>query len=481
MLYNKPFKGGAALMNIYVVKSGDTLWSISQKYAVEANQIFYGNQLKNINILVIGQSLLIPESRKEYIIQPGDTLFKISQKFNIDLQELINFNQISNPSTLFVGQLIVFPSFVHTVKTGETLYSLSYNYKVSLDAILNANKITNPSLIYPNQQIRIPNVRPTIDVNAYTTRTDDQGVGEVTGLGSYFTYLSPFTHSIKADGSITELNDNNLIKASYTNNVDPLLVLTNYSEGTFNSDLAATILRSEALQDTLISTLLKKMKEKGYKGVNIDFEYVYPQDRENYNNFLRRTVSRLRPAGYKVSTALAPKIKEDQKGLLYEAHDYKAHGEIVDFVVLMTYEWGWAGGKPWAIAPINEVRKVLDYAVTVIPRNKILMGVPLYGRDWKLPWVEGTFAKTVSPQSAIDLATQQGVRIKYNSDYQSPYFNYWDQSGKQHEVWFEDARSILAKQKTMDEYKLRGISYWVLGSAFPQNWLLQHSRYRVQK
>ncbi|WP_064092150.1 LysM peptidoglycan-binding domain-containing protein [Rossellomorea aquimaris] len=468
-------------MNIYVVKSGDSLWSIAQQYGVEVNQIFHGNQLKNPNLLVIGQSLLIPEPLKEYIVQPGDTLYNISEKYNVSLQELITFNHISVPSLLFTGQLIVMPFFTHTVKSGETLYSISYNYKVSLQKILNANNIQNPSLIYPNQQILLPNNKPKIETNAYTTRTDSKGVAEVNGLGSYFTYLSPFTHSITAEGSITELNDSGLITASYNHNVDPLLVLTNYTGGEFNSDLAATILRSKSLQNTLISSILNKIQTKGYKGLNIDFEYVYPEDRENYNTFLRRVVSALKPKGYSVSTALAPKIKGDQKGLLYEAHDYQAHGEIVDFVVLMTYEWGWAGGRPWAIAPINEVKKVLDYAVTVIPRKKILMGVPLYGRDWKVPWVDGTFAKTVSPQGALDIASKYGVRIQYNDEYQSPFFTYWDESGQKHEVWFEDARSILSKQKMMEDYKLRGLSYWVLGSAFPQNWMLQHSRYRVVK
>ncbi|MCA1056456.1 LysM peptidoglycan-binding domain-containing protein [Rossellomorea aquimaris] len=468
-------------MIIHVVKSGDTLWSIARQFNVDLSQLSYGNQLKNSNILVIGQSLVIPESHKEYIVQPGDTLNDISKKLNIGLQELIDSNQLTNPSRLYVGQLIVLPYFVHSVKPGDTLYTISYNYKVGLEDILKANNIQNPSLIYPDQKIRIPNDRKSIEVNAYITQTGDGAVGEVRGLGNYFTYLSPFTHAITKDGGITALNDEGLISAAYGTGTDPLLVVTNYSGAKFDSDLAATIFRSESLQATLISNLLKTMERKGYKGVNFDFEYVYPEDRERYNQFLRKVTSTLRPKGYSVSTALAPKIKEDQKGLLYEAHDYKAHGEIVDFVVIMTYEWGWAGGKPWAIAPIPEVRKVLDYAVTEIPRNKILMGVPLYGRDWKIPWQEGTFAKTVSPAAAVDLASKYGVRIQYDNNDQAPFFKYWDESGQQHEVWFEDARSILAKHQTLDQYRLRGISYWVLGSSFPQNWVMQHARYTTVK
>ncbi len=177
---------------------------------------------------------------------------------------------------------------------------------------------------------------------------------------------------------------------------------------------------------------------------------------------MRRVVSRLHPEGFLVSTSLAPKESAVQQGLLYEAHDYAAHGDIVDFVMLMTYEWGWAGGRPWAIAPINEVRDVLDYAVTVIPREKILMGMPLYGRDWNIPWVESTTARTISPKEAVQLAAKYGVSIQYDETYQSPFFRYMDENGQEHEVWFEDARSVQAKYDTVKEYGLRGvfIGYW---------------------
>jgi len=170
------------------------------------------------------------------------------------------------------------------------------------------------------------------------------------------------------------------------------------------------------------------------------------------------------------------------EGPWYGGHDYKAHGEIVDFVVIMTYEWGWSGGPPMAVAPIPEVRKVLDYAVSVIPRNKIMMGMPLYGYNWTLPYVRGgKWAKRVSPQDALLLAQKYGQYIKYDYKSQAPYFNYYDENKKEHVVWFEDARSVDAKFKLVDEYNLRGVSYWVLGLDFPQNWALLDDRFEIVK
>ncbi|SDR02111.1 LysM peptidoglycan-binding domain-containing protein [Virgibacillus salinus] len=469
-------------MQIHVVERGDSLWQIARSYGSEINQIELLNQLDNPNTLVVGQSLIIPDPNREYVINAGDNLWAIANMFDVSVQELAKVNYITNPSLIYVGQMLELPYFPHIVKAGEYIWSIAERYDVTAEEIIQTNNLGDPGLIFPGQTLRIPAAdKPVAEVNAYTTQLNEQGGQEALALGRYFTYLSPFTYSITADGTLTELQDQIVLEAARATNVAPLLVLTNITGDGFDSDVVANILRNPGLQDTLITNLLDLMELKGYRGVNFDFEYVYPEDRENYSNFLRRVVLRLHPAGYLVSTALAPKDTADQEGLLYEAHDYAAHGEIVDFVIVMTYEWGWAGGRPWAIAPINEVREVLDYAVTVIPREKILMGVPLYGRDWEIPWVEGTIATTVSPKEAVQLAEEYGVAIQYDETYQSPFFTYVDETGQKHEVWFEDARSVQAKYDTIKEYGLRGPSYWVLGSEFPQNWAVLQDNFAVRK
>jgi spore germination protein len=147
----------------------------------------------------------------------------------------------------------------------------------------------------------------------------------------------------------------------------------------------------------------------------------------------------------------------------------------------MTYEWGYTFGPPLAVAPINEIRKVLNYAVTAIPRDKILMGIPNYGYDWTLPYVEGSRAATVTNTGAVDLAVREKAAIQYNDVSKAPYFNYYDDAKKQHVVWFEDARSIEAKLELVDEYDLGGVSYWTINRYFPQNWLVLSSMYDIAK
>lgn len=469
-------------MRIHVVQPGETLWRIAERYGTNVNQIVLANQMTDPSALVVGQSIVIPDPKREYVVQAGDSLGAIAMAYSVSVQELAQFNNITNPAIIYVGEILKMPYFSHRIQPGETLWSIAKAYGVTIDQIAQANDMVNTSVIYSGQTLRIPApVKPVTEVNAYITEINEQGRREVLTLGRYFTYLTPFMYSIKEDGTMTALQETPVLEAAKATNVSPLLVLTNFREGKFDSDLAATILRDSHLQETLITNLLDTMKEKGYAGLNIDFEYVYPEDRENYNAFLRRLVARLHPEGFTVSTALAPKESADQQGLLYEAHDYAAHGEIVDFVILMTYEWGWAGGEPRAIAPIDKVRDVLDYAVGVIPRNKILMGIPLYGRDWEIPWVQGTIAKTVSPEEALQLAARYGAAIQYDASSQSPFFNYTDENGQAHEVWFEDARSMQAKYDTIKEYDLRGSSYWVLGNPFPQNWAVLQDNFIIKK
>lgn len=134
-----------------------------------------------------------------------------------------------------------------------------------------------------------------------------------------------------------------------------------------------------------------------------------------------------------------------------------------------------------AVSPIGPVRDVLEYAITEMPPSKITMGQNLYGYDWTLPFVEGTVAKALSPQAAIQLAADYNAEILYDQKAQAPYFKYTDSEGRLHEVWFEDARSIQAKFNLIKELNLRGISYWKLGLAFPQNWLLLADNFHITK
>ena len=147
----------------------------------------------------------------------------------------------------------------------------------------------------------------------------------------------------------------------------------------------------------------------------------------------------------------------------------------------MTYEWGYIYGEPMAISPLSEVEAVISYAVTRIPSQKILMGMPNYAYDWTIPWVEGSQANTITNTRALELALDTGSTIKFDERAQAPYFNYTDSDGKQHVVWFDDARSINSRLDLVTKYNLAGVSYWTINNFYPINWNVLNAKFNVKK
>lgn len=426
-------------MQIHVVRSNETLTGIAGAYGVSVNDLVQANQIPNPNNLVVGQTVVIPIVGSFYWVQPGDSLFTIANRFGLSFQELASINNIPVNAQLHVGLRLYIP----------------------------------------------PREKRQIEVNAYveprgTTVAPnlEQSAREAAPL---LTYLAPFSFQAQRDGSLKEPLLNNFPAIANANNNVLMMVITNQEEDQFNADLAHILLTDDTIQTRFLNNIVSAAKKHGFRDIHFDFEFLLASDREAYNQFLRRAKVRFNQEGWLLSTALAPKTSATQVGQWYEAHDYAAHGEIADFVVIMTYEWGYSGGPAMAVSPIGPVRQVLEFAVTQIPPEKVMMGQNLYGYDWTLPFVEGTTARALSPQQAIQLAADRRVEIEFDTTAQAPFFHYVDDNGREHEVWFEDARSIQTKFNLIKELNLRGISYWKLGLSFPQNWLLLDDNFKIRK
>ncbi len=376
---------------------------------------------------------------------------------------------------------------IHVVERGDSLYAIAKANGTTVKKLALVNELEDPDVLVVGQTIVIPGKQdpnlPTIETNAYVEWYTDkisQGLlDEVKKRGPLLTYMMPFSYDVKRDGSLTPLNWNGLEKIATDENIISAIVISNIEDGAFSDTLGQVIFANQEVQDKLIENVLTQAKAKNAKDIHVDFEYLRPEDRQAYVNFLKRLKTAAK--GLTLSAALAPKTSATQAGKWYGGHDYKKIAEVVDFVVIMTYEWGYSGGPPMAVSPIGPVRKVLTYALTEMPANKIMMGQNLYGYDWTLPYKTGNpQAKTLSPKRAIELARERNASILYDKVAQAPYFNYW-KNGKEHVVWFEDARSIEAKFNLIKELGLRGISYWHIAFQFPQNWLLLNELFHVKK
>ncbi|MEK9199801.1 glycoside hydrolase family 18 protein [Ureibacillus sp. 179-F W5.1 NHS] len=425
-----------------------------------------------------------------HVVQPGQSLWGIAQAYNSTTQNIIEANQIEDPERLVVGQALVIPIYgsFYWVQQGDTLYAISQRFGLSVETLAQVNGINVNTPLYVGMRLYVPPMQKRdAEVNIYIEPTgesiSEELLTEARNVVPYLTYLAPFSFEARRDGSLDPIPTEGLPEIAEAGNASLMMVVSNLENGQFSGELGRAILQSTAVQEVLLENIVDEARRIGrVTDIHFDFEFLPADQREAYNNFLRRAADYLHGEGFLISTALAPKTSAEQAGQWYEAHDYRAHGEIVDFVVLMTYEWGYSGGPPMAVSPINEVERVINYALTEMPANKIMMGQNLYGYDWTLPFVEGgEYARAVSPQRAVELARDYNVTIQFDYTAQAPHFNYVDEEGNAHKVWFEDARSIQAKFNLMKRLNLRGISYWKLDFAFPQNWLLIEENFNVVK
>ncbi len=427
-----------------------------------------------------------------YTVKSGDSVYSIARDLGVPPSRIITDNFLTDPGALTVGQdlVVLYPLRTHTVRGGESLYSIAEDFGVSvLDLYRNNPNLDGAPNVFPGQVLNISYDTPLlgeISTNGYVYPYIDRTILRRTL--PYLTYLSIFTYGITDDGELIEPEggDGELIAIAKEYGTTPLMMLTSLgADGKFSNRLAERVLSDDAFAERVANSVAQTVREKGYGGVDVDFEYVPASVREAYGSFIAKLQSTL--GDLPVFVSLAPKTSTDQRGLLYEGHDYSLLGSLADYLLLMTYEWGYTYGPPMAVSPINKVREVIDYAVTQIPREKLFLGMPNYGYDWALPYVRGeSRAQSLSNEEAVRRAAARGAEIMFDETAASPYYNYFDRPATfsdaiKHEVWFENARSVDAMARLVAEYSLAGTGVWNVMRYFPQMWAVINSLYKIRK
>lgn len=279
-----------------------------------------------------------------HVVKRGDTLYSLALEYGVPISLIALDNGLEVPERLVPGQALVirFPEIVHTVRPGETLTAIAQQYAVSLRQLYQNNlALEGRPTIWPGQTLVISYQQesgPEIGVNAYAYPHINNTL--LTTTLPFLTYLTPFTYGFTPTGTLVQLDDARLISAAQTYGVAPLMHLSTFTqEGGFSNDLAHIALNDDEVQARLIDNIAATLRAKGYQGLDVDFEYVFPEDAAPYAAFLSALTRRLNPMGYPVIAALAPKTSSTQRGALYEGHDFAAIGAAVNEVLLMTYGW----------------------------------------------------------------------------------------------------------------------------------------------
>ena len=280
-------------MLIHTVRSGETLYSIAARYGVDPTLLRLDNGIYPSTSLAVGQTLVIQKVDTFHIVQSGDTLTSIANRYGISLRSLYRNNYwLGGQPTITTGQHLV----------------IAYNGN-------RLGKISTNGYAYPF-------ISPS----------------ELSSTLPYMSNLTPFTYGLNARGGLLPLNDEMLLSEAKRLGSRALMHLSSLTEDdTFSSQRASDLLANERQQLVLIEEIVSTMERKGYRGLDVDFEFIPAERREDYIQFIQHLHNRLSLLDFPVLVALAPKTYAAQPGLLYEAHDYAGLSAAADFVLLMTY------------------------------------------------------------------------------------------------------------------------------------------------
>lgn len=275
-------------------------------------------------------------------------------------------------------------------------------------------------------------------------------------FGQHMSHVVPFWYKATLEGTM-ESKESQLVYDTARNLGLKIFPLITYKTGAIDK-----ILSDPGLRTKTIDNIVKLVREKPYDGVNIDFELLKPEQEKELTAFMAELYGKLKPLNKTVTVSVFPKI--DVHESVHGAYNYAELAKNADFIQVMLYDRHWATSEPGAIAPIEWYEQNLKYAIEQAGgAHKIIAGVSAYGYDW--PPKDKGAATDMKYVDAIVTAEKNGVKVEYDEANQAPHFKY-----KDHEVWFENDRSIGAKMDIIAKYKPAGIAIWRLGQEQPEAW-----------
>jgi spore germination protein len=281
------------------------------------------------------------------------------------------------------------------------------------------------------------------------------------------THVSPWFYNLKADGTITGNDQANVSSLIKSNGVKELPMIKNTSaEYNDFSALVGDPVKVNAIVDQIDAIV----SNNGYDGITLDFEALNPSDKTNLTILMSRVYDRLHPKGKITVAIVAAKTRDISTGWA-AVYDYPAIGRVVDYVMVMAYDYAYVGGNPGPIAPIAKLGDTANYTLARIPANQVIWGMGVYGYDWPVG-SDGKPLRNADPRTwaeADALAHLPNAQSGYDTAVEAPWARYTD-NGTSRVLWYEDKRSFDAKIDLVTGRNMAGFALWRLGQEDPAIW-----------
>lgn len=502
----------------YEVQRGDTLLTIADRFHVPVDELKEENQLRT-NLIYVGQQLQIPAGTKRsyrevYTVKAGDTLYQIAKKYSTTVKSLLTLNELEADS-LAIGQKIKIPLYTEVVirtdraniRTGP---GKGYNIITQMRAGARLAVIGIRDSWYKVELYDGTDGWVADSIVTFKVYGDEKPVSRIIG---YYTleegpqlpssYQSFVSHrpslsqlalflfrisqanptKIEKFGKFTDKDIAKLVQLAHEQNIKIMPVVHNllYKRGDTepSKKVVQTLVSNEENRRAFALNLVKLVEKYNFDGIDIDIEDVYIEDSEKLSLLYKTIGEEMRKKGYFFSASVPSRASDEPANPFSDPFDYAAIGSAVDqFIVMLYNEFGWPGSPPGPAVTAGWMDKVMKYAKTRIPPEKLVAAVSVFGFDFNLDKDKSTY---VTYDMAMKLKKKYNAELKFDEERKTPYFNYTDEEGNKHEVWFEDKQSIRAKINLADQLGIQGVALWRLGMEDPEMWTMVSDEVVVER
>jgi len=501
----------------YTIQPGDSIFSIAQRFGVSQQQLITSNQIIG-DTIPAGQLLFIPIQVSKvitYTVQPGDSLYRIAQRYDTLVESIVVLNRLQS-TNIDVGQRLVIPQYTEAVvnvgraniRSGPgTTYNIIQTVTSSarLPVVGASRDWLRISLHDGNAGWISRNLvnfrtydgsRPISNIVGFYTLEEGPAlpgsfrsfVDNTSQISQLPLFMYRFDQqnpaSIEKFGQFTDSEVEMLISIAHRNNIMIMPVIHNllYGQGgqEASRQVVSAMLATPQSRSSAISNIIALIDRFGFDGVNIDIEDVYIEDSSRLSQFFTQLGQATRERGYFLSASVPARIRDFPPfNPFSDPFDYGAIGAAVDqFVVMLYNEHGWPGSGPGPVVSSGWMNKVIAYTLTKMPAEKVMAAISVFGFDFNLDTGSNTYA---SHAMAVNLAERYNANIIFDQDTLTPMFSYTDDQGNRHEVWFENADSIIAKIALAWQQGISGVALWRLGMEDPAVWARIASEIVVSK
>lgn len=235
-------------------------------------------------------------------------------------------------------------------------------------------------------------------------------------------------------------------------------VITNAFNGEFRPKVISRLLHDRQKRQALISQMLSSCQHHHFIGVNIDFEEMQMTSNEALTAFVKELSESFHSHGLYVTQDIEHSNED---------YDVRELAKYDDYLMLMAYDEHNSVSAPGPVSSQQWIGRSLDAVASLIPENKIILGIGAYGYDWT---PKGDNNQSITIHDAMSLAADSGSPINFDSDTYSLDFSYCDENDVTHQVYFNDAATNFNTLRYGCEYGVAGFGVWRLGSEDHRLW-----------